>query len=169
MRDEKLKDFPTEDSQNDERLGVSQSVPKKFPLNCLHICVDCCEEDLAGRIYCKMSSKELPFQNTSELLLRADSLFDEKGFPQSFQEKRTFVGHPVWHSRYGTPKAFLTDEEVVNQNGAYWTFDILVYSRRRASWQGALLNPGRPGRSFESAKELLEILIEEINLRKEQY
>lgn len=165
----KVENFSKEDGQTGRRNREGHAAPKKFPLNCLHICVDRCSGDLAGRIYCRMSKEGLPFGNTGELLLRADALFDEKGYPQSFQEKRSFEGHSTWQSRYGAPEPSLTDEEVLSQHGVYWTFDILVYSRRRASWQGALLNPGRPGRSFESAKELLELIGEEMIVRKEHY
>lgn len=164
-----MENFSKENSLAGEKSQKGNAAPKKFPLNCLHVCVDSCGEDLAGRVYCKMSREGLPFRNMGELLLRADILFDEKGYPQSFQEKRCFEGRPAWNNRHEAPKPFLTDEEVLRQRGAYWTFDILVYSRRKASWQGALLNPGRPGQSFESAKELLELLMEEMNARKEHY
>lgn len=139
----------------------NHAVRGRIPLNFLRICVDRCGEDLSGRVYCRMSREGLPFRNLGELLLRADLLFDEKDYPQSFQEKRSFAEQPLRYSRRGMPKAFLTDQEILNRQGAYCTLDVLVYSRRQASWQGILIRRGMPGKSFRSEKELMEIIIEE--------
>ncbi|MDO4298362.1 MAG: hypothetical protein Q4C59_07805 [Lachnospiraceae bacterium] len=58
----------------------------EFPMNGIRICVDHCGEDLKGRIYSRMNKESIRFENCSDMLLKADKLFDARGYPQTFQE-----------------------------------------------------------------------------------
>lgn len=147
--------------------SLGESPPKRhYRMNGLHICVDSYKDgDIAGRAYSKLSRDALNFGNVGELLLRADALFDERGYPQNFQEKRSFAENPMWDGRYEPPKTFRKDEDIFNQSGAVCTIDITVITRRRASWQGILMNGEKPARNFESAKELMELLLAEVRQR----
>ncbi len=127
-------------------------------MNALRVCIDEENGDLKGRIYSKMSAKPLRFYNCTEMFLVADQLFDECGYPQTFQEKRSFqnersAGH------YARPKVRLEDKEVMKQSGICRTVDVLVRSRRRAGWQGVLsCGDAQPPMEFQSEMELLKYL-----------
>ncbi len=133
-----------------------------YPANALRVCIDEYNGDLKGRMYSKMCEKVMMFENCGEMFLRADELFDECGYPQTFQEKRNFVkkknaGH------YARPQIRLNDEEIMKQSGRCRTVDIVVLSRRRAGWQGIIIGQGEiPAREFQSEMDLLKYLDMEI-------
>lgn len=129
-----------------------------YPMNAIRVCIDEENGDLKGRIYSKMSAKPLRFRNCTEMFLIADQLFDECGYPQTFQEKRSFQDETST-AHYARPKVRREDEEVMKQCGVCRTVDILVRSRRRAGWQGVLsCEDARPPMEFQSEMELLKYL-----------
>lgn len=135
-----------------------------FPMNAVRLCVDRYGADMQGRIYSRMSEEPLVFTNCSEMLLRADALFDECGYPQTFQEKRSFLEGERSPGRYAVPQAVMGSEEIRSQKGQYYTLDIIVWSRRRAGWQGKLQHPdGTMLAEFQSELELLECIGRELN------
>ncbi len=158
----------TECTEREDR-EVQDAPRRGFPMNGLRICVDHYDGDLEGRIYSKMNKDAMHFANLGELLLRADALFDERGYPQNFQEKRSFAEHAAWSGRYEAPKVLRRDEEVMNQKGGFCTFDVLVSSRRRASWQGFLMEGGHPRESFQSVKELLELIMKMMRAKETEH
>ena len=87
-----------------------------YPVNAIRVCIDEQDGDLKGRIYSKMCEKPLIFDNCSELFLQADKLFDECGYPQTFQEKRDFLEHKS-PGRYARPQVRQSDEEIRAQSG----------------------------------------------------
>lgn len=126
-----------------------------FPLNGLRVCVDQLDTyDISGRVYSKMAG-ELIFSSFSEFLLKTDRLMDEKKFPQSFQQKRSFEENtsvPVVSTGNG-----MSDEEILEQKGTKFTFDLVIQSRKRTTWQGFLrTDSGKAARSFESVLEMTE-------------
>lgn len=136
---------------------------RSFPANRLRVCIDRCEKHLGGRIYSRMSRTPLFFDNCCRLILCADRLFDECGYPQSFQDKRSFAGQAVQHAQYAPPRLLISESEVACQSGRIGTFDIIVYARRHAGWQGALFHSdGTLLAAFQSELELLVGLYREI-------
>lgn len=129
-----------------------------YPMNAIRVCIDEEDGDLKGRIYSKMSRQPLTFHSCTEMFLMADQLFDECGYPQTFQEKRSFQEQKL-RGRYARPQTRLEDEEILKQSGACRTYDILVQSRRRAGWQGILMGENVPEPiEFRSEMELLKYL-----------
>lgn len=129
-----------------------------YPVNAIRVCIDEYDGDIKGRIYSKMSREALHFENCGEMFLKADRLFDDCGYPQSFQEKRNF-GETKNTVRYARPKEVLGDHEIRSQAGQYKTIDILIRSRRKTGWQGTILNnEGKQTERFESEMELLRHL-----------
>lgn len=129
-----------------------------YPVSALRICIDECDGDIKGRIYSKLSERAIPFGNMGEMLLQADELFDECGYPQAFQEKRNFgeAKSAVGHAR---PKAVLGDHEIRQQAGKRGTVNILVKSRRKTGWQGYIFDDdGKRTGVFQSEMELLRCL-----------
>lgn len=129
-----------------------------FPMNALHLCIDHCEEDLKGRAYSKLSNEELSFENFGEFLLKAENLFDECGYPQSFEEKRNFSTKRQLGC-YRMPEAQMQDEEILGHKGKIYTADIFVKSRRRAGWQGYLIETDWAQKAeYLSEMELLHLI-----------
>lgn len=139
-----------------------------FPMNAVRLCVDKYGADMQGRIYSRMSEEPLIFANCSEMLLKADALFDERGYPQTFQEKRSFQERESCPGKYAVPEPLLSSEELRSQKGIYYTLDIIVWSRRRAGWQGMILyEDGSRAARFQSELELLECISRELELKKD--
>lgn len=133
----------------------TQKTIPAFPANAVRVCVDQSGADFSGRIYNRMSEEPLVFGNCSEMLLRTDDLFDRCGYPQSFQQKRSFVLSEERQNRYARPQVRMENEEILKQRGAFRTFDIVVRSRRRAGWQGSLKALDGETTEYVSAIQLL--------------
>ena len=132
-----------------------------FPANGIRICVDeYHERDLSGRIYSKLMPQPLVFQNCGEMLLKADSMFDEKGYPQAFQRKRTFSEKKGCRNYCARPPEFLTDRYIQEKEGRRGTFDVIVHTRKKAGWQGYFRNVSDSGKTveFRSELEMLKLL-----------
>lgn len=130
-----------------------------FMPSTLRVCID--EQDdthIEGRIYCKMLDSSLAFHDFNELLLLADKMFDQKGFPQSYQQKRGFGSQKGEDSpRFvHNPELYLTDKEMASFGGRIRTLDILVYTRMYASWQGAVMENGKILGRFDSEMGLMK-------------
>lgn len=138
---------------------------RAFPANEIRVCIDSFEEDIGGRLYNKMQKEPIAFHGFSEMLLRADALFDRCGYPQAFQEKRDFTEHKRdTAAHFAAPRECLDNEEMEKQHGRLATVDILIRSRRQTSWQGFLIPFGGKRRvEFRSEMELLECISNELN------
>lgn len=133
---------------------------KYYPPNMFRICVDENEEHVAGRAISPLTKKEICFEDYAGLLLEMDKLFDEVGYPQAFQKKRSFVATSGNNNAYrGIPEMILTKEEILSQKGKKATYDVLVVSRRNTTWQGQVFDEdnNRVG-SFIGDVDLIEIL-----------
>lgn len=127
-----------------------------LPSSTLRVCTDRnTGHNKMGRAYCKLFPQCIQFQDLGELLLKADELFDEAGHPQAFCQGGTFY-KPRLKGANANPKLYWTEEGLEEKKGEVSTSHIIVYSRRRAGWQGIYLDcRGRP-KSFESEIELLK-------------
>ena len=132
-----------------------------FPLNGLRVCVDQYSAyDLSGRVYSRLAG-EITFSTFSEFLLKADKLMDEKKFPQSFQQKRTF--EEAAETAVVSCGSEMSSEEVVSQKGEKGTFDLVIQSRKKTTWQGFIrLESGEFAGNFESVLELTAKIFREI-------
>lgn len=136
-----------------------------FPINMVRICIDGYKEDLFGRAYSKLMPVPLLFSGCSGILLSMDDLFDQAGYPQAFQVKRTFFRSSGPKKNIHMPERTIGDEEINRQRGDCRTFDIVVQSRRQSCWQGILMDPGRTSmKRFRSEMELLEFICREMEL-----
>lgn len=143
-----------------------RSERRPLQVNTLRLCIDSYGSDIRGRFYSRMCQDAVSFDNCGELLLRADMLFDERGYPQPFQEKRSFTKERKRCSYCACPEEFYPEEEILKQKGEFCTMDVTVWSRRRAGWQGSLLYPdGTFLSGFQSEMEMLEKLCSEFSER----
>lgn len=137
---------------------------KIFPINLVRICIDVYQNaEISGRLYSKMQAEEIVFHNCSELLLKVDRIFDENGFPQAFQQKRTFKDRSACKGYSGRPTENMSDETISEQSGETATFDLVVETRCRTGWQGVLWKSDTTeGGRFGSEMELLKIIFSEL-------
>lgn len=133
----------------------------RFPCR-IRLCIDRYEGDLAGRIYSDRYPGTLHYKDCRELLLLGDLLFDQCGYPQAFQERRSFSEKKA---RLAAPGP---QEEADDRVGALATVELVITSRRRAGWQGFVLRPDETFEiRFESELELLRWLQEMLKIKEE--
>lgn len=133
---------------------------KKYPPNSFRVCIDDTVVDLRGRIYSPLCEGELQFAEFRELILQMDALFDQTGYPQSFQEKRSFKKVSAPNAAYrGVPATDVMYQDMQQYCGEIAALDVLVESRRNASWQGTVSwVEGKKQVNFRSALELLKLM-----------
>ena len=150
-----------------ENEKKEQPEPKQqvFPLNTVRLCIDTYEKDIKGRVYSKLYDVEARFNSCSEMIMCIERLYDACGYTQNFQEKRSFSEQKEQLRRRPVPKARRTDEELCKQKGEYRTFNLIVWSRMSAGWQGKLLrHDGTMAGSFTSEMELLGCICRELRI-----
>ncbi|MGN9126391.1 hypothetical protein ACTM97_08260 [Oliverpabstia intestinalis] len=144
---------------SDNRMTEEKRKSRFYPLNGIRVCIDREGETLAGRMYSKMTDDVMEFESTSKMLLEADMLFDEKGYPQRFMEARSFREKETTSVSYRLPEEIVPDHVIWEQQGKCCTIDIIVESRRKAGWQGTVCMPDRSHvREFKSELEMLKIM-----------
>lgn len=129
-----------------------------FP-STVRVCIDHIDEyEISGRVYCKMKKEPILFHDFNEFLLKVDALFDEKGFPQSFQEKKEFGRKEMNEDLYYCyrPEMFLTDQEMKEFQGEERTLDVIIQSRCHTSWQGFVIEDEKIIGSFDGEIGLLK-------------
>lgn len=133
---------------------------KKYPPNCFRVCIDNAEVDLRGLIYSPVGDGELKFAELRELILQMDNLFDRTGYPQSFQEKRSFRKTKTQNAAYrGVPATEITYGDMQQYSGAIATLDIMVISRRNASWQGIIFSTeGKRLGEYDGEWQMIDII-----------
>lgn len=130
-----------------------------YPANGFRICVDTEEQDMAGRIYSLLVPEVITYSGWNELFLKMDAVFDQVGYPQAFQEKRSFTGGTKAASYQGSPKLLQSYEAVTHERGLLWTVDVVVISRRDTSWQGIVYDLDRQEiGQFDGELGLMKIL-----------
>lgn len=117
------------------------------------VCVDSYHDGvLVGRLYNQANDEPRPFRSTIQFLLQMEDLLDQLHFPQSFQAVRTF-GEPLQK-----PSGELF-ESAAQPSGEQATFELKVFFRQNASWQGSVTwKEGGLDQNFRSVLELLLLL-----------
>ena len=109
-----------------------------FSANMIRLCIDGYDVDIKGRIYSKMNEDPVVFDNCCEMLMKADEIFERVGYPQAYCESRSF-GIETAKGHYNLPGVpLIKDEDMQKQEGQLCTLDVLIRSRRQASWQGII-------------------------------
>lgn len=132
-----------------------------YPLNAFRICADKIDNDVEGRIFTPLQAECIYFCGMGELLVKMDELFDCVGYPQAFQDKRSFESGKERMNLYrGIPRGIMKAEEIVSQTGMQKTFDVIVNARRNTSWQGSVyMSDGSFVKDFKGEIEMLESII----------
>lgn len=130
-----------------------------YPPNTFRVCIDRIDGDISGRIYSPLSPTVIAFDGIDRMLLKMDGLFDKAGYPQAFQEKRSFSRELETGNRYmGLPKIFWNAAQIRGERGKLHTLDIEVCSRRNTTWQGSVYKDGEKRMDFSGDMELLKLL-----------
>ena len=109
---------------------------KKYPPNGFRVCVDSREIDISGVAYSPLAEQAIVYNGFNDLILAIDRIFDENGYPQAFQEKRSFLEKEKTVSYHGIPPVSEETSQIYEKEGKLFTADVFVESRRNASWQG---------------------------------
>ena len=130
-----------------------------YPANGFRICVDTEEQDMAGRIYSLLEPEVITYSGWNELFLKMDGNFDRGGYPQAFQKNRCLKGGTRAASYQGRPKRLKPQKTVTHERVPLWTVDVVVISRRDASWQGIVYDLDRQELGqFDGELGLMKIL-----------
>ena len=135
---------------------------KYYPLNAFRICADVIGDDVEGRVFSPLKAESIPFRGMGELLVKMDELFDKVGYPQAFQDKRSFdEGKESGNLYRGIPASQRTAPEILDKSGRCNTFDVLVQSRKNTSWQGEVYDAkGEFLGGYDGEIALLDCIIE---------
>lgn len=133
-----------------------------YSVNMFRVCMDACGDYINGNAHSPMCKEKIAFSGIGELLLKMDKLFDSIGYPQAFQNKRSFEdGKGIDNTYRGIPKPVRMPEEILGEYGQVCTYDIEVISRRNTSWQGIIYDvDGTEKTRFDGEMQLLEKLAE---------
>ncbi|MEG2000332.1 MAG: hypothetical protein RR053_02935 [Evtepia sp.] len=124
----------------------------------LRICMDLPN---AGTIYGQRLTAPLPFHTLSDLILKIDAVLDQQNFPQAYLRTRTFsekTANDAIALSAPTPQEGMSRREVQLAQGRLITFDILVATRRNATWQGSIIWQDTAAQEFSSDLELLRLI-----------
>ncbi|MGN0994292.1 MAG: hypothetical protein ACI4PD_04150 [Butyricicoccus sp.] len=136
-----------------------------FENRAIYICID--EVGAYGELKGRLASAYLPepvrFHTAGELMYLADGLLDETGVAPRYEERRCFpsIGPPA-HSEQKIGRA---PRSIRFEEGACATFEVRVYFRRNATWQGEArwIEQGEH-EMFRSVMELLHMISDAVTL-----
>lgn len=134
----------------------------------LRICIDENQDGiLSGRVYNSTYQKEIPFEDLGNMIVDIDKLFDYNGFPQSYQNRRSFQDHHEKQGYHYKPDNVVEHEWFFNQTGKLATFTTIVLTRQHSSWQGELYDDqNQLLMRYNDVMEMLDKIIQEIKIRK---
>lgn len=132
---------------------------KNFSPNAFRVCVDSRENDIRGLVYSPLVEHPISYNGLNELMLKMDKVFDSNGYPQAFQEKRSFLRRTPRQASYnGVPEVLPESRDIFEKEGSFFTVDVVVESRRNTSWQGYVQSiDGTKIGEFKSDIELWEM------------
>jgi len=135
---------------------------KYYPMNAFRICADIIGEDVEGHVFSPLKAESIPFRGMGELLVKMDELFDRVGYPQAFQDKRSFDKDKERVNLYrGIPEGELKPADIISKSGKVRTFDVMVNSRKNTSWQGSVqTQEGTSLGDFDGEIALLAIILD---------
>ena len=135
------------------------------PTTAIRVCVDdIFGSRIIGRAYCTQLDDKVDFGDIGELVLSMEDMFDERGYPDAFQEKRLFTQKPkvitLSLAEKKQKQIKMREKRDISQDvGKCATFLVYVMSRRNSSWQGRIewLDDGEAV-SFNSALQFMRFV-----------
>ena len=132
----------------------------RYPISGFRICIDDYELEMKGRLYSPLWIGQVDFNDINQLLLKVDATYDDIGYPQAFQVKRSFnKGEKNTNGYKGIPTPVSKVEDILKEQGKLKSFDVVVTTRRNTSWQGYIEESGSgKRRNFNGEIELINFL-----------
>lgn len=130
--------------------------------NLIRLCIDGYQDGSAyGKVYFTTRKEAITFQDLAQMVIAVDNILDVQGYPQSFQDKRTFFKEKTKDSTYTyKPEIIINHDEWYNHLGTCQTYNILIESRYHTSWQGTLYDKDNYIiKSFDNIFSILNELI----------
>lgn len=121
--------------------GESLEEGRQYEKNQIRICVDTIGVDLTGRAYVPFHEKVIEFTEILDLAVQLDKIFDTYGYPQAFQQKRSFTEEVDTNIYKGIPEMKWDGNTLRAQRGKIATLELYVRSRQDTSWQGWISVP----------------------------
>lgn len=126
------------------------------------VCVDSYNERvMKGRIYNPYFEGNVKFNGLMSFILAMEELLDEMKYPQAYELRRSFAKTDTNTIDKGN--------EILNMKGKEETFDVKIYFRQNASWQGTILwEKNRTEQKFRSVLELVLLMNSALQKRVEE-
>lgn len=145
----------------------SETHHSHFPPSVMRVCVDQAKDGrISGKVYSMRMAAPLVFSDFGRLLLWLDAFMDMQNYPQSFQRKRLFPGcRSVTIPASIMEPPTLSAEQVLASHGNLTTFDLQVYARQNATWQGRILFQEEGEAAllpFQSTLDLIHLVIQRV-------
>lgn len=127
------------------------------------VCVDAHDADkMSGTLYNRLIAEPFIFRDIVQLTDKMDEIFNAVSFPQSFFTVRTFgASKPAKGPSQKEVINYMSQEEMLDHQGARGTFLVTVQFRQNATWQGTIawMNQNKK-QSFRSALEMIKLMDE---------
>ena len=121
----------------------------------------CVDRTGGGEFYSMRVARPVRFTDLGDLLIQVERVLERSDYPQAFQRMRRFQG-----SGAGGDEELeepMTWEQVAAAKGTRATFELLVKSRRRSTWQGLVQWDGEAEQSgFATSLEFLRLVEEKL-------
>ena len=134
----------------------------RYTPSMLKVCINKWDDyTMQGNVYSILLEDPISYSSWAEFLLKIDAMFDQTGYPQSFQHKRSFKEETPTTTNLFTYVEPVIREDVPFQTetGEVCTMILEVHSREHASWQGALFTEDHiPVSSFDSELEVIKLI-----------
>lgn len=115
--------------------------------------------ELAGKLYHSYRTDALDFQNTEEMVLHMEALYDALNFPHRGTNMRSFIETKREGQHYTERDRIMKDETLLSRHGDLGTFIVRVQHRQNSSWQGRLTWMERDKTiSFRSVWEMVKLI-----------
>lgn len=147
------------------------SLPKKELLTpesaSVWICIDSFDDhELHGSFFSCFEPEPITFSGSGTLLIALEELYDSLKTPHSSFEKREFSKRTSKKQDFPKEKTapnfqsrFYEAATIQNHCGKAATFEVTIFFRQHASWQGRVFwKEGKQEVFFRSALELLHLL-----------
>lgn len=135
-----------------------------FEPNLIRVCIDKQSSILTkGRAYSPTTTNEIVFHDWAKLLIEIDNLLDRNGYPQAFQNKRSFKEEKTSFSYHYKPKIEVDESWFLSQVGECMTYNILIRTRQFTGWQGDLFDEnGWHLGHFSNDLQLLRLVLKDV-------
>ncbi|RPF42420.1 hypothetical protein EDD70_2764 [Hydrogenoanaerobacterium saccharovorans] len=113
-----------------------------------------------GEIYNRYLVEPIAFTDMFTLINEMDAFFDQTGYPQAYNEYRTFVDKKKEKKfRLREAESDLDDMFLENTTGDKATFVIQVQFRQNSSWQGTITwAEGKKTQRYRSTLEMIKLM-----------